>query len=247
MTLTKRDEASVRSASTGIKRDGNEPLAGGSKKATTGSKQHQSQGASGNAPDDPDDGDDDERDAPKRPTSTPSSAQKSARFTVPYEVDDDPSHGLSMFTRMYQNEKDRLDGDPDSSFLIYRSSLLMNVISSKAGSAEAARVLQKTTSGNALKLYILFFGPEPFDLVENGLTKLAEMYEDDSSTDRAYHQFHQKSFASFRRAKDNKDLTEAEVVKLVYSNLLCWQMQLEEDYQSDVHLRNRMILSFSSY
>lgn len=98
--------------------------------------------------DDDSDGDDDEG---KLPVPKPSSAQKSSRFTVPSIIDDNPSHGISMFTKMYQSEKDRFDGDPDSSFLVFRATLLMNALASKVDSEEAASVFHKTLRGNALK------------------------------------------------------------------------------------------------
>jgi hypothetical protein len=71
------------------------------------------------------------------------------------------------------------------------------------------------------------------------------MYEDESSGERAYTLFMQRMFADFRREKGVKELTEGEAVKLFYSSLLSWQMQLEGDYHADIHTRDRMVLAFS--
>jgi hypothetical protein len=43
------------------------------------------------------------------------------------------------------------------------------------------------------------------------------------------------------------ELMEAEAVKLFYSSLLSWQMQLEGDFHADIHIRDRMVLAFSEY
>jgi hypothetical protein len=47
--------------------------------------------------------------------------------------------------------------------------------------------------------------------------------------------------------KGVKELTEGEAVKLFYSSLLSWQMQLEGDYHADIHIRDRIVLAFSEY
>lgn len=208
-----------------------------------------------NSPDGEDGGDDDDGGSSDnghesfrgRGSFRPSKSVAKSTFTIPVSQDQDPSHAISLFTKLYSSERDKYDGDPDSSFPVYRTTLLRNVLAAKVESEEAASVVHKTLTGNALSLYILRFGTRQFDRIEEALACLGEIFEDDTSTERAYELFQHTKFAIFRRQKSNRDLTEAEVVKLFYSNLLSWQMQLDMKYHDDIHLRDRLVSTFSEH
>jgi hypothetical protein len=101
------------------------------------------------------------------------------------------------------------------------------MLASKIDSEDAASVVQKTLAGNALMIYMHRFGSTKFERAEDILYRLSAYFEDESSCDRAYEQFHTFSFAKFRRQKHVKELTEVEAVKLFYAKLLEWQSQLE--------------------
>jgi hypothetical protein len=78
------------------------------------------------------------------------------------------------------------------------------------------------------------------------LQKLAYFFQDEASEDRAYDAFHTRSFAALRKEKHSKHLTEADCVQLYYSKVLAWQLQQVEVYHDDVHLRDKLIMTFST-
>jgi hypothetical protein len=85
---------------------------------------------------------------------------------------------------MYTSDKSKYTGDPYSSFAIYRTTLLMNVVAAKIDTAEAASVIDHTLSGDALKTFVLRYGTTRWERVEDALGILADMYEHESSGER---------------------------------------------------------------
>jgi hypothetical protein len=79
------------------------------------------------------------------------------------------------------------------------------------------------------------------------MEKLTYFFQDNPSEDRAHDAFHTKLFAAFRKEKHSKHLTEADCVQLYYSKIVSWQLQHDAVYQDDVHLRGKLILTFSTY
>jgi hypothetical protein len=152
-----------------------------------------------------------------------------------------------MFTKLYQNRQDRFSGDPDQSFQTYETTFILNMIASKVHSKKAVSVVHKTLHGIALDVYILQFGSTNFARAEDALAALGSCFMDDSSVDRAYGIFHSLVFSSFRKQRGVKDVSEAEAVEMFYSRLLSCQMQLDAIYHSDEHLRDRLVLVFSTY
>jgi hypothetical protein len=144
---------------------------------------------------------------------------------------EDPRHALFMFTKMCSHTSDKFTGDPDESYAAYESAFLLNMLVSKIDPEDAANVVQKTLTKNALKIYKHRCGGTEFERAEDVLYHLSANFEDESSSDRVDEQFHTLSFAKFRRQKHVKELTEVEAVKLFYTKLLGWQSQLEPVYQ----------------
>jgi hypothetical protein len=138
-------------------------------------------------------------------------------------------------------------GDPDESYAVYESTFLLNMLASKIDPEDAASVVQKTLTENALKIYVHRCGGTKFESAEDVLYHPSANFEDESSSDRVDEQFHILSFAKFHRQKHVNELTEVEAVKLFYPKLLGWQSQLEPVYHADEHRRDRLILTFSSY
>jgi hypothetical protein len=125
--------------------------------------------------------------------------------------------------------------------------LLMIFVTAKVETAEATSAIHHTLSGDELKTYFLRYGTTRWELVEDALAILAEMYEDERCGECAYNLFMQRKLADFRRERGVKELTEAEAVKLFYSSMLSWQIQLDDDYHADIHIRDLMVLAFSEY
>jgi hypothetical protein len=52
----------------------------------------------------------------------------STKSQIPVDTDEEPSHAISMFTKLYQNRQDRFSCDPDQSFQPYETTFILNMI-----------------------------------------------------------------------------------------------------------------------
>lgn len=138
--------------------------------------------------------------------------------------EEDTSHGMSMFMKLHKDDGDRFYGNLDSSYAMCFSMLQLNIAAFQMNTKETAIPLCKTSRGDTLPSYMLTYGANTFERVEDSIAHLAWTYEDETASERAYNLFNRKPFEAFRQENDVKRLSEIEAIKLLHSTLLTWQL-----------------------
>jgi hypothetical protein len=81
-------------------------------------------------------------------------SRTSSRFAAPDVRNENPSLGISLFTKIYSSDKSKYTGDSDSSFAIYRTMLLKNVNAAKMDT-QAARDIHLSLRGDLLMFTVV--------------------------------------------------------------------------------------------
>jgi hypothetical protein len=124
----------------------------------------------------------------------------------------------------------------------------MNIEASHISDVGALKVLHLTLSGVAQSYYQSSILPklraENMHL-HSVLDHMSAYCLDKAMQTRAYKEFHTMSFCTFRRSPAWNEKSETEVLRAYVAELQSYQLQMSVVYHTDVHLKDRLVQSFS--
>lgn len=157
------------------------------------------------------------------------------------------SKAASNFARLYEPLHAKYCAGYNESFDEYESDFILNMQFTGVSSYDAARAIHLTLGGNAKQHFVSQWNESSFATAAEGLARLRFYSQDDSAKERAYEIFYRLSFKAHRHEGKNRTMSEVQVAQSYYSKLLAAKIQLGRAYTDDKHLRDRLMLEFSSY
>jgi hypothetical protein len=149
---------------------------------------------------------------------------------------------------MYSATGSRFSGLAGDYFTRWSTTLGMNLEASHISDVGALKVLHLTLSRVSQSHYQTSILPklraESMHL-HSVLDHMSAYSLDKAMQTRAYKEFHTKSFCTFRRSLAWIEKSETEVLRAYVAELQSYQLQMSVVYHTDVHLKDRLVQSFS--